>query len=274
MSDSAPAPGTGPDRPVALVTGAGHGIGAALAAKLAARGHRVVAVDVDGEAAERTARACGGLALEADVADLKQNQAMVEHAVDHFGRLDTVVLNAGVESGQPPDLPLDPARYRRVLAVNVDGVVFGVDAATAELARHGGRILVTASLAGLAPEQANPVYALTKGAVLAYVRAIAPTLARRGVRINALCPGFTDTAILGVTKLLIRKQRFPLLTPDTVADAALTVLADAGGGQVWTVVAGRPPAPFAFPPLPATLLPDGTEARFRPFLSAPKESTP
>jgi NAD(P)-dependent dehydrogenase (short-subunit alcohol dehydrogenase family) len=258
--------------PVALVTGGGNGIGAALCAKLAAIGHRVVVVDVDPEATAKSAESCGGIAFPADVCDPKQNQAMVAHAVEHFGRLDVVVLNAGVSSDQPPDLPLDLERYRRVLGVNIDGPVFGIDAAAPELARDGGRILVTASLAGLGPDQANPLYALTKSAAVGYVRALAASLAQRGVSINALCPGFTDTAILGITRRLIRKQGFPLLSADDVASAALVVLDTPGTGQAWTVVAGRPPAPFAFPPLPTTLLPDGTEARFRPFLSrAPKK---
>jgi NAD(P)-dependent dehydrogenase (short-subunit alcohol dehydrogenase family) len=257
---------------VALVTGGGNGIGAALCVRLAAGGHRVVVVDVDPEAAEESAQACGGVAFPADVSDPKQNHAMVACAVERFGRLDVAVLNAGVSSDQPPDLPLDLERYRRVLGVNVDGLVFGIDAAAGELARCGGRILVTASLAGLGPDQANPLYALTKSAAVGYVRALAASLEQRGVSINALCPGFTDTAILGITRRLIRKQGFPLLTPDDVAEAALVVLQTPGTGQAWTVVAGRPPAPFAFPALPTTLMPDGTQARFRPFLSrAPKK---
>ena len=272
----APAASGSPATPVALVTGGGNGIGAALCAKLAATGHRVLVVDVDPEAAAKTAESCGGIAFLADVSDPKQNHAMVAHAVKRLGRLDIAVLNAGVSSDQPPDLPLDLERYRRVLGVNVDGLAFGIDATVPELARHAGRVLVTASLAGLGPDQANPLYALTKSAAIGYVRAIAASLEPRGVSINALCPGFTDTAILGITRRLIRKQGFPLLTPDDVAAAALTVLDTPGTGQAWTLVAGRPVRPFAFPSLPTTLMPDGSEARFRPFLSrAPKkEDTP
>jgi NAD(P)-dependent dehydrogenase (short-subunit alcohol dehydrogenase family) len=264
------------DGKVALVTGGGNGIGAALCGKLAAAGHRVVVVDIDPEATAKVAQSCGGIPFEADVSDLKQNHAMVAHAVERFGRLDVAVLNAGVSSDQPPDLPLDLDRYRRVLGVNIDGLAFGIDAAAPELARRAGRVLVTASLAGLGPDQANPLYALTKSAAIGYVRAIAASLEQRGVSINALCPGFTDTAILGIARRLIRKQRFPLLTPDEVAAAALTVLTTPGTGEAWTLVAGRPTQPFAFTPLPTTLMPDGTEARFRPFLSrAPKkEDTP
>jgi NAD(P)-dependent dehydrogenase (short-subunit alcohol dehydrogenase family) len=155
--------------------------------------------------------------------------------------------------------------------VNVDGVVFGIDAATPALARDGGAIVVIASLAALGPDQANPVYALGKSAVLGYVRAMATPLARHRIAINALCPGFTDTAFLGITRKFLRKQRFPMLTPDDVADALGTVLDRADTGEAWTLVAGRPPARFTFTGVPTTLTPDGSEVRLRPFL-APRSS--
>lgn len=254
---------------VALVTGAGGGIGAAVCTRLASLGYQVVAADVNGEAAQEVASSTGGIAVTADVSRLEDNREMVAQALEAFGHLDLLVLNAGVRSEQSPDMPLDVALYRQVNGINVDGVVFGIDAALPAMS-DGGSIVVTASLAGLGPEQANPVYAMGKSAVLAYVRAMAGALAQRGISINALCPGFTDTAILGISKKLMRKQGFPLLTPDDVADAFQTVLTKAGTGEVWTLVPGRPAAPFAFPAVPTTLLPDGSAVELRPFL-APKE---
>jgi NAD(P)-dependent dehydrogenase (short-subunit alcohol dehydrogenase family) len=252
---------------VALVTGGGGGIGAAVCTRLAARGYRIVVVDVDAAAAEAVAASVQGGAFRADVSDPDQNTAMVAHAIERYGRLDVAVLNAGVNSEQPPDGPLDIELYRRANGVNVDGVVFGIDAAVPELARHNGAIVVTASLAALGPEQANPIYAMGKSALVGYVRAMSTPLAQRGVTINAVCPGFADTAILGITRWLLRKQRFPLLTTDEVADATLTVLDKAGSGEAWTVIPGRPPARYDFPALPLPLLPDGTEARLRPFMA-------
>lgn len=258
------------DSCVALVTGGGAGIGAAVCGRLAARGWRVVVADVDAAAAEKVAAELGegASALAVDVSDPEQNRAMAAGAVARHGRLDLAVLNAGIASNQPPDMPLDLALYRRANGVNVDGVVFGIDAVAPELARSGGgSIVVTASLAGIGPQDANPVYALGKAAVVGYVRAVSVPLARTGVRVNAVCPGFADTAILGITKLLLRKQKFPLLSPDTVAEGIVTVHERAGTGEVWTIVPGRPAAPFAFAPAPSALNADGTEATMRPFLS-------
>src|SRR5439155_133550 len=138
--------------------------------RLAGRGYRLVAADVDGAQARHTAGRLGGTAVEVDVSDHGRNVAMVARAVEAYGRLDLVVLNAGVNSGQSAGDPLDVARYRRTNGVNVDGVVFGIDAALPVLSARGGAIVVISSLACLAPQHANPVYALGKSAVVGYVR--------------------------------------------------------------------------------------------------------
>ncbi|MER7272962.1 SDR family oxidoreductase [Dactylosporangium sp. NPDC000244] len=254
--------------PVALVTGGGGGIGAAICARLAASGYSLVVADLDLDAAERVAKECGGTAVRADVADPAGNADMVARALDTHGALDLLVLAAGIQSDVPPDPGVDLARYRRALGVNLDGVVFGVDAALEALERSGGQIVAVASLAALGPEQANPVYALTKAAVVGYVRALSTPLAPRGVRINALCPGFTDTPFLGITGRLLRKQKIPLLSPDEVAAAVEAVAAGAGTGEAWALIPGRPAARHEFPALPPALRADGTEVVLKPFLSA------
>ena len=255
---------------VALVTGGGGGIGAAVCGSLARRGYRVLVVDVDADAASEVAESFGGTAFAADVRDPEQNRAMVAHATQTFGRLDLTVLNAGIASGQSPGEPLSTGKYRAVTGVNLDGVVFGIDAAVPALAQWHGTIVVNASVAGLAPDADNPLYAMTKAAGIAYARGMAPTLAALGVRILAVCPSLTDTAILGaLNRRFLVRQKFPLLTADEVAAALTTVLDEAGSGEVWTVVAGQPPTRYDFPALPPTRYPDGTEAVFRPFL-APK----
>ena len=252
---------------VALVTGGGAGIGAGVCVRLAAEGYSVVVADVNAEAAQQVAASVSGVAVTVDVSDLKDNQAMVAAAIRAFGRLDLVVLNAGIRSDQSGGMALDVEAYRTVNGTNMDGVVFGIDAALPVL-QPGGKILVVSSLVALRPEEAVPVYALTKGAILAYVRAMTAPLAQRGIVIKAICPGYTDTGLLGITGRLLRKQRFPLLEPDDVAHAVLTVLNQAASGEVWTAVPGRPTERFTFPDAPAALRDDGSEAEFKPFLAS------
>ena len=239
---------------------------------LAARGYRVMVADVDGEAAQATAAASGGASVEVDVRDFAANRAMVAATLERYGRLDALVLSAGVNSGiRPADL-IDLDRYRRTNGVNVDGVVFGIDAARPALAERGGGIVVLSSLAALAPENSNPVYTLGKAAVLGYLRALAGPLRPSGITVNAVCPAFVDTPLLGQTRSVLEEQGFPLIPPADVAAAVLALLESGGTGQVWTLVAGRPPVPCEFPGTPTTLLPDGTEARLT--LHPPRRPAP
>src|SRR5206468_5606449 len=111
--------------------------------------------------------------------------------------------------------------YRRAVAANVDGVVFGVRR-MARVAAPGSAIVATASLAGLTPMALDPIYTLTKHAVVGFVRAVAPQLGERGIRINALCPGFSDTPIVGEElRTWVADQGWPLIPPARVAEAAL-----------------------------------------------------
>jgi NAD(P)-dependent dehydrogenase (short-subunit alcohol dehydrogenase family) len=243
-----------PDPPVALVTGGAGGIGRAMCRALVGRGHRVVVADLDEPVARAVAAEVGGVAAGLDVRSPAQSQAAVDLALDAYGRLDVVVLNAGVSSGQAGADPLDLDAYRRIVSINVDGVVFGVDAAVPVLRRSGGgAIVVTASLAGLVPMSTDPLYALTKSAVVGYARSLAEPLAEHGVRINALCPGFTDTAILGTARSTLEAAEFPLLRPEEVAAALLAVLDAGGTGEAWFVQAGREPSAYRFRGVPGPL---------------------
>ncbi|ANY08033.1 SDR family oxidoreductase [Pseudonocardia sp. HH130630-07] len=235
---------------VALVTGGGSGIGAAAVDRLTAAGAQVVVVDVDAGAAAAVADRSGGLAIGADVTDHGAVTAAVAAAEDRFGRLDVVLLNAGVTARRSGVDDLDLEDYRRVVGVNLDHVVFGLTAAVPALRRAGGgRVVVTSSLAGLVGMPGDALYTATKHAAVGYVRSAAPTLAPEGIRVNAVCPGFADTALIAPVRADFGE--FPLLTADDVAAAIESILDHGEPGECWFVQPGREPAPYAFRGVPA-----------------------
>jgi NAD(P)-dependent dehydrogenase (short-subunit alcohol dehydrogenase family) len=236
---------------VALVTGGARGIGAALVRRLAARGASVVVADLDLDAARAVADAVSGAAVRCDVSSAEDNAAAVAAAVELFGGLDLAVLNAGVTGGVSVGDDFDLARYRRLIGANLDGPVFGLHAAHRELrARGGGDVVVTASMAALAPVPQDPLYAASKAAVAALVRSVAPVWAADGIRVNALCPSYTDTDLVAGHHAEIAAQGLPLLTVEDVADAFERVLDAGQSGEAWMVVPGREPAPFRFGGVP------------------------
>lgn len=176
------------DEKVAIVTGAGSGIGAATARRLATDGWAVVAVDrVDAVEAV----AAGHASISACVADLAEaagNRAMVDAALRAHGRLDGLVCNAGVAGqGRLGDSPI--AELDRMWAVNVRGVVLGIQAALPALRATRGAITVTCSVSGLFADPAMWAYNTTKGGSVNLVRAAAFDLGPSGIRVNGVCPG-------------------------------------------------------------------------------------
>lgn len=239
------------DGSVALVTGGASGIGLALVQLLAARGARVVVADVALGPARAAADEVGGTALVCDVRDPAASEAAVAAAEQAHGGLDLVFLNAGVSQASASWDDLDVDSYRRTTGVNLDGVVFGVRAALPALRRRGGGALVaTASLAGLAPAPATPVYALSKAAVVGFVRSMAPPLATEGITFNAICPGFVETPLLDGIVERFSDSGFPLLTADDVADAAVALATGTDTGQCVVLQPGREPMPYAFRGVP------------------------
>jgi NAD(P)-dependent dehydrogenase (short-subunit alcohol dehydrogenase family) len=137
-----------------------------------------------------------------------------------------------------------------VLGANVDGVVFGTRR-LAQVMRPGSAIVATASLAGLTGMPFDPIYTLTKHAVVGFVRAVAPQLAERGITINALCPGFADTPIVEPElRAWIADQGIPLIPAETVAEAALLAARSGETGRAWVVQPGREPVPYEFRGVP------------------------
>jgi len=234
---------------VALVTGGASGIGAAASARLAAAGAAVVVADLDIERAEQVAAQVGGSARRVDVTDPEEMAGLVAAVEEQHGRIDVVLLNAGVIAQQSGVEDLDLAGYRTIMGVNVDHVVFGLTAAVPALRRAGGgRIVATASLAGLVAMPGDALYTASKHAVVGYVRSAAPVLAADGIVVNAVCPGFADTALIARAKHQFGD--FPLLTADEVAAAIESILERGEPGECWFVQPGREPAPYGFRGVP------------------------
>ncbi|MFE2970964.1 SDR family NAD(P)-dependent oxidoreductase [Streptomyces sp. NPDC059340] len=186
--------------PVAVITGAASGIGEAAVRLYAERGHRVVAVDVAGEGLARLAGLDDVATLVGDVAAEETNTAAVRLALDRFGRLDAAVLNAGIGGAGPLESPGAIERFDRLIAVNVRAVALGIRAAVPALrAAGGGAIVATASVSGLRGDPGTWGYNATKAAVINLVRATAVDYAAQNIRINAIAPGLTETAMTAMT---------------------------------------------------------------------------
>jgi NAD(P)-dependent dehydrogenase (short-subunit alcohol dehydrogenase family) len=209
------------------VTGSAGGIGAAIVRKLTAEGFEVKGLDlVDGF----------------DVTD--------PEAWEHVGSVDLACLNAGVLTGSDDIAHLTDEQYRRAVGVNVDGVVYGVRRLDRVMPK-GSTIVVTASLAGLVGIPDDPIYGLTKHAVVGFVRSVAPQLAERGIRIQAVCPGWADTGLLtNGFRQELGERGFRLLRPEDVADGVWAAYTSEGTGEAWVVQPGREPLVYEFKGVP------------------------
>jgi NAD(P)-dependent dehydrogenase (short-subunit alcohol dehydrogenase family) len=211
----------------ALVTGSAGGIGSAIVRRLTAEGFDVKELDL-----------VGGF----DVTD--------PDAWEHVGSVDLACLNAGVLTGSDDIKELTDEEYRRAVGVNVDGVVFGVRRLD-RVMPPGSTIVVTASLAGLVGIPDDPIYGLTKHAVVGFVRSVSPQLEERGIRIQAVCPGWADTALMpNDFKQELTDRGFRLLRPEEVADGVWAAYKSEGTGEAWIVQPGREPLLYEFKGVP------------------------
>jgi NAD(P)-dependent dehydrogenase (short-subunit alcohol dehydrogenase family) len=238
---------------VALVTGAGRGIGAAIAARLAADGHRVAVCDVHRERAERTAHGIdpGGeraIAVVADVSDAVSVAAMTAQVTERLGAPGILVNNAGVISAAP-FTELAEAEWDRILAVNLKGPYLCARAVLPAMLRRGwGRIISIASDAGKTGEPYIAHYSASKFGVIGLTQSLALEYAREGITVNAICPAITDTDMM----------------EQLAADMARSVAAEPAGGWRAAFVAeiplGRAMVPAEIAEVCAFLAGDGAAA--------------
>jgi len=237
---------------VAVVTGAGRGIGAAIAAELSVA-HAAVAVwDVDGAAAKGTAGQLGGsaLGLEVDITDragVARGLATVEA---ELGAVDVLVNNAGIDKIEP-FFDSEESTWERIVAVNLLGTIRCCHVVAPGMAERGwGRVVNIASDAGRVGSSGEVVYSGTKGGIIAFTKALAREVASRGVTVNCICPGPTETALLQQVAAASEKlyaglaKAVPMRRtgqPTDIAPAAAFLASDGAGyitGQTLSVSGG------------------------------------
>ena len=221
----------------ALITGAGRGIGAASARRLAEEGCRLVLVDRDVEVAEELAAALAGeaIAVRADVASEADTETYMRAATEAFGRIDLFHLNAGIGGAYTPISEAATDDYDAVMAVNLRGVFFGLRAATRQLRAQGdgGAIVTTSSVGGLVGGEWIAAYHAAKHGVIGLTKSAAMHGARFGIRANVVAPGMIDTdlggkmgSFVGDDTVDVRRLQIdtvPLGRPGTPAEVASTV---------------------------------------------------
>ncbi len=185
------------DRTVAIVTGAGSGIGRATAELFLARGSAVVAVDLSEESLAWAAGVSEVVPLSGDVTLEATNAAAVAAALHGFGRLDVAVLNAGIAGGLQVEDAAAIEMFDKIIAVNVRAVALGIRHAAPAMRATGGSgaIVVTASTSGLGGDPRNWAYNASKAAVINLVRGMAMDYGSQGIRINAVAPGPVETGM-------------------------------------------------------------------------------
>jgi 3-oxoacyl-[acyl-carrier protein] reductase len=239
---------------VALVTGAGSGIGQATALLFAREGARVTVVDIREDAARETAEAAakaGGeaLAIRADVSRAGDNEAAVAQTVARWGRVDVVFANAGVAQWPTGVEGVDEGTFDRIMAVNVKGVFFAAKYAVPVMKlQRSGVILATASTSALRPRPGVQCYSASKGAVVSLTKSLALELAPFGIRVLSLAPVATDTPMLptfmgkaavddeGRARYIATIPLGRLNTPDDLAKAALFLVSDDAAMMTGTCV--------------------------------------
>ncbi len=238
------------DNKIAVVTGAGQGIGAGIAAKLAAEGATVVVTDINEATAKETAATLGNgsVGIQTDVTSRESVNAMVDQVIDSFGRIDVLVNNAGWDKGEQ-FVDSEPETWDRIIQINLYGVFNSSKKVLPVMAEQGyGKVVNLGSDAGRVGSSGEAVYSAAKGGVIAFTKAMAREMARAQVNVNCVCPGPTDTplfASMGGEKLREALQRaIPLRRlgqPGDLANAVAFLASDEAAfitGQTVSVSGG------------------------------------
>ena len=241
----------------AFITGGASGIGAEMARRFTREGASVVIADVNDTLGKTIAVEVGGEYVHLDVTD----STAWEKITTTHKPFDIVCLNAGVATktdvfGATVDYPfqhLDNDSYQHIMSINVDGVVFGARAVIPGMVdRKSGHILVTASLAGIVAIAADPIYGLTKHAMVGLTKSLGAALEPHGVCVSALCPAFLDTPLLSDnTRKNLSLLGLGIMDVSIAGDLAMRALTERVSGSQWIVMDGQsisqyiPAAPFA-----------------------------
>lgn len=236
------------DKKIAVVTGGAQGIGLAISEKLASEGYKVVIVDINKEAASRAAAPLGGSAYSADVSEDTSVEKTVDSIIENEGRIDILVNNAGITKDSLL-IRMSPEDFSRVISINLNGVFnFSRHAVKKSMMKNrAGNIINIASIVGLIgnPGQAN--YSASKAGVVALTKTMAKELAVRGIRVNAVAPGFIQTRMTDVLPEKVKEEflkNIPMKrlgSPEEVAGVVSFLASDASSyitGQVIVVDGG------------------------------------
>jgi NAD(P)-dependent dehydrogenase (short-subunit alcohol dehydrogenase family) len=235
------------DGQTALIAGGASGIGRATVELLASEGAAVVIADMQAGLGSELATRVGGRFIQTDVTDFGSWEALVATV----GPVDIVSLNPGVTTGERDLARLTVQQYGRVMAINVDAVVFGLMAVLPGMLLRGGTIIVLASIAGIVPVEIDPIFALSKHALIGLVRSAAPQLAERGVKLNVLCHRVVDTALVAPeAKAILEHAGFDVMTAHDAAGGVLAVVLAGEAGQIWLAGRGKTLTRYEFPAIP------------------------